>query len=379
MPVLSVADQTGTLSTTMLDDGSIWNGTRFGGIDPAIGVVSVLPQGIVAVNGVMSSGPVASPVGKSNYVPDVEMTLVSYPTQLVSSVAPLLGTADPEIVGTTSALAGMIGAPLVATNDPCGIAGLLAMYCIADFDRIPASVAPICPALLIGSSQAITFPAADAAAGTMDRPWPTSDFDVTAAVNDSASAPASFPGSNNPNLNVTFTSSTPAVCTVAGVPGPSKATIHPVVAGTCRITAHSGPLPRIAPAPDVTRIIQFGDSQVITFPAGEPGRRDRRSCVGNWRLRRHGRDEQFGLAARRLPGFERPEPECHVRVDDALGMHRRGGAGSEHRDHPSGGRRTLHDHCAVGRHLRSRRGDRRECTPSGSAQRRRSPSRPETR
>ena len=156
-PIMTIgATQTGTLATTLLDDGSLWNGTRFGGVDPGIAPVSMLPQGIVSVNGVMSNGPVPTPGGKSQYAPDTQVTALGFPAILVSTVAPRLGTNDPGILGTTGALAGLVGAPLAAVNDPCGLGGLLALFCTAEASLIPASFAGLCPSILgLGRNHAV--------------------------------------------------------------------------------------------------------------------------------------------------------------------------------------------------------------------------------
>jgi len=148
-PIITVADpQTGTLATTLVDDGSLWNGSRFGGTDPGIAPVSILPQGIISVNGVMANGPQPTTGGKAQYVPDTQVTALGFPAALVTAVAPRLGTADPGIVGTTTALAGLIGAPLAAVNDPCGLGGLLALFCTAESALIPATFSPLCVPIL---------------------------------------------------------------------------------------------------------------------------------------------------------------------------------------------------------------------------------------
>jgi len=148
-PIVTIATpQTGTLATTLVDDGSLWNGSRFGGTDPGIAPVSILPQGIISVNGVMSNGPVATPGGKAQYAPDTQVTALGFPAILVTTVAPRLGTADAGIVATTGALAGLVGAPIGAVNDPCGLGGLLALFCTAESSLIPASFAGLCPSIL---------------------------------------------------------------------------------------------------------------------------------------------------------------------------------------------------------------------------------------
>ena len=148
-PIMTIPDtQTGTLATTLVDDGSLWNGSRFGGTNPGIQPVSILPQGIVSVNGVMANGPQPTTGGKAQYVPDTQLTALGFPAGLVTAVAPRLGTTDPGILGTTGALAGLIGAPLAAVNDPCGLGGLLALFCTAESALIPATFAPLCVPIL---------------------------------------------------------------------------------------------------------------------------------------------------------------------------------------------------------------------------------------
>ena len=105
--------------------------------------------------------------------------------------------------------------------------------------RESLAAADVTTDITILASQAITFPAADAVAGTDDHAVGGGDFDVRAAANSSQSPDAVFPASNDPNLNVTFISATPSVCTIAGVPGPNTATIHPEAVGTCTIVAQS--------------------------------------------------------------------------------------------------------------------------------------------
>jgi len=119
----------------------------------------------------------------------------------------------------------------------------------------------------LGATQAITFPAGDPTAGTDHHAVNAGDFNVTAASNSSLSPDAVFPASNDPTLNVTFTSATPSICTVAGVPGPNGATIHPVAPGTCTVTAHSAAVVGIADAPNVNADILIDATQAITFPA----------------------------------------------------------------------------------------------------------------
>ena len=91
LPSLTVASQTGTLPTSLLDDGSVWNGTRTGGVDPGIAPVSDLGNGIIASTGIMSSGPaggVFNPLtlkttntGKSSFYPDTQYTFIQYPSR----------------------------------------------------------------------------------------------------------------------------------------------------------------------------------------------------------------------------------------------------------------------------------------------------------
>ena len=65
-----------------------------------------------------------------------------------------------------------------------------------------------------------------------------------------AGVPVSLSASAAPGLDVSFTTSTPAVCTVSG------STVQTVTSGTCTITASQGGSTGFAPAPDVTQSFQ---------------------------------------------------------------------------------------------------------------------------
>jgi hypothetical protein len=166
-PTLSVVagSQTGTLATTVLSDGSIWTGTRFGGPDPSNSPISHLgnfppdnvhPQGpfngIYTSSGVMSSGPrggvAGKNTGKANIVPDTQFVFVQYPTLVETTVAPRIGTSDAAMLATLGVLGAITGLDVPTLNRNCGAAGLLALFCFSQPAIIPPTFAGLCGSIL---------------------------------------------------------------------------------------------------------------------------------------------------------------------------------------------------------------------------------------
>jgi hypothetical protein len=141
---VDAASTTGDLATTVLDDGSIWNATRNGGVDPSITPITDLGQGVYTSSGVMSSGAIPAPgaktTGKWKYVPDTQYLFLQYPVALVDA-------ASPGLSGNTTAqgiLQSIIGTNLTVTTDQCGLLGILALFCSAASAQIPPAFLGIC-------------------------------------------------------------------------------------------------------------------------------------------------------------------------------------------------------------------------------------------
>lgn len=172
-PALSVptGTTTGNLATTLLSDGSIWTGYRFGGPDPSNGVITHLgsfppnnvhPQGpyngIYTASGVMSSGVrggVQNPIslvyansGKAQYVPDTQFVFVLYPTLIEQTVAPRIGTSDAAMLATLGVLGAITGLDVATLNRNCGAAGLLALFCYSQPAIIPPAFSGLCGSIL---------------------------------------------------------------------------------------------------------------------------------------------------------------------------------------------------------------------------------------
>jgi hypothetical protein len=166
-PTLSVptGTTTGTLATTVLSDGSIWTGTRFGGPDPSNSPISHLgnfppdnvhPQGpyngIYTASGVMSSGVrggiAGKNTGKANIVPDTQFVFVQYPALIETTVAPRIGTGDAAMLATLGVLGAITGLDVATLNRNCGAAGLLALFCYSQPAIIPPTFAGLCGAIL---------------------------------------------------------------------------------------------------------------------------------------------------------------------------------------------------------------------------------------
>ncbi len=139
-----LANQTGALATTVADDGSMWNATRVGGVDPSIAPIHDFGNGVFVSSGVMSSGniptPTHVPAGHVNYVPDTQYVMVQYPAGLASALVPNLAT-DTLAQGL---LQSIIGANLSVTLDPCGLVGMLGVFCTAANASIPPMFSGIC-------------------------------------------------------------------------------------------------------------------------------------------------------------------------------------------------------------------------------------------
>ena len=163
LPLLSAGSQTGTLATTVLDDGSMWNSTLMGGVDPGVSPVSDLGNGILTATGIMSSGVVGGAanvaavpefvapgfpnngknLGKSTFVQDTQMTFIQYPAAIVAGIAPHLSPTNPAV----PVLAGITGLTATQVGEACGLGGLLAIFCVEDAAVIPATFAGLCGAI----------------------------------------------------------------------------------------------------------------------------------------------------------------------------------------------------------------------------------------
>ena len=146
LPSLSIpaASVTGSLATTVLDDGSLWNALRNGGDDAALNPIIDLGQGIYTSSGTMNSGGIplvgAKTTGKASFVGDTQYLFLQYPAGLVTALAPNLAT-DFTAAGL---LQSIVGANLTVNTDTCGVLGVLALFCTAASGSIPATLAPIC-------------------------------------------------------------------------------------------------------------------------------------------------------------------------------------------------------------------------------------------
>jgi hypothetical protein len=150
VPDIGVKDGsiTGNLAVTTLDDGSVWNSFRNGGIDAGINVISDLGNaglgGIYAASGVMSSGDIPAltlkTTGKANFQNDTQFLFLHYPVGIVDALVPGLAGMG-ATAGVLSAITG-----LAVTTDQCDLLGLLALFCTATPSQIPPSFAPICAA-----------------------------------------------------------------------------------------------------------------------------------------------------------------------------------------------------------------------------------------
>ena len=146
LPSLSAlaADQTGALATTLADDGSLHNAWRNGGVDPGLSPVSSLGNGIFTSQGMMASGDI--PVigqknsGKWYTTPDVQYLFLHYPADLVTALVPGLSTA----FVAQGLLQSIVGPNLTVTLDPCGVLGILGLFCTAAASSIPPAFLGIC-------------------------------------------------------------------------------------------------------------------------------------------------------------------------------------------------------------------------------------------
>lgn len=142
-PALALAStQTGTLATTALDDGSIWNGTRFGGIDPSISQVSDLGHGVHTTSGVFSS------TGKAQNAPDHQLLIGDFPQGLIDGPT----GANPHFSTSTAVAAALPVLSAIAgvtiPQQACGLGGLLVLFCAAEPGVVPATFSGLCSALL---------------------------------------------------------------------------------------------------------------------------------------------------------------------------------------------------------------------------------------
>ena len=133
------------LRATLADDGSVWvNSWRNGGVDAGLSPVQDLGNGIFTSQGSMSSGVIPT-IGNKNtgkwYVtPDTQYLFLQYPAGLVSALVPNL-TTDTVAQGL---LQSIVGANLTVTLDPCGLVGVLGLFCTAAGASIPPAFLGIC-------------------------------------------------------------------------------------------------------------------------------------------------------------------------------------------------------------------------------------------
>jgi hypothetical protein len=137
----------GTLATTVLDDGSIWNGTRYGGVNPDIGVVIEHGPGVFSALGIMSTGPIPSvgekTTGKWYAAPEAQFLVGQYPVSLVDTLAPTLATN----VIAQGIMQTLVGPSLTVTTDQCGLLGLFVIACNTSSWRLPATFDGLCAVL----------------------------------------------------------------------------------------------------------------------------------------------------------------------------------------------------------------------------------------
>jgi hypothetical protein len=127
----------------MVDDGSIWNGTRFGGIDPSISPISDLGRGVFTVSGVMKDSHNRF-LAPSRAVPDTQFLFVNYPAALVTSMlAPNLASSP-----ALPAVSALTGVPVAVLGDSCSVGGLLAILCGIEPWSVPATFSALCPLIL---------------------------------------------------------------------------------------------------------------------------------------------------------------------------------------------------------------------------------------
>jgi hypothetical protein len=158
LPGLSVVGTTAPLLTTVTSDGSMWNADKFGGIDASIAPIADLggtgtslvagTQDIYVIQGTMSSGNIPAivpatttkPTGKWFSRNDTQFLNLHYPAGLVLALSPTL----PTNVIAQGLLQSIIGPNLTVTTDPCGVLGVLALFCKATPSAIPPSFTGIC-------------------------------------------------------------------------------------------------------------------------------------------------------------------------------------------------------------------------------------------
>ncbi|HET9727948.1 MAG TPA: hypothetical protein VFR41_00930, partial [Acidimicrobiia bacterium] len=137
---------TGSLATTPLDDGSIFNGKRFGSFDPSISPIRDLGNGIVTASGIMSSGPtdgVNGRTGSANFVDDTQFLYLQYPSSAVTTFAPNFAT-DTLAQQILTILTGLSTSEL---TDDCSYAGMLVVLCNTDQGSIqPGALSALCGA-----------------------------------------------------------------------------------------------------------------------------------------------------------------------------------------------------------------------------------------
>jgi hypothetical protein len=158
-PPATIETQQGNLKTTLVDDGSIWNGTTSGGVNPSKSPISDLGNGILTSTGIMSSGPVGgvanltsttlggkiiggTNTGKSTFVEDTQYTFIEYPPSLVAAINPNLAAN-----GALPILAAITGLSTASLGDFCGLGGLLVIFCVEDAAVIPSTFAGLCGAI----------------------------------------------------------------------------------------------------------------------------------------------------------------------------------------------------------------------------------------
>ena len=146
LPALAApaADQTGALATTPADNGSLSNAWRNGGVDAGISPVTSLGNGVFTSSGLMASGDIPiigqKNVGKWFTSPDVQYLFLQYPADLVSALVPGLGSATVA----QALLQAIVGPNLTVTLDPCGLLGILGLFCTAASASIPPAFLGIC-------------------------------------------------------------------------------------------------------------------------------------------------------------------------------------------------------------------------------------------
>jgi hypothetical protein len=164
LPSLSVLGTTAPLLDTVTSDGSIWNADKFGGIDASIAPISDLggsgtslvagSADVYVSQGTMSSGNIPAivngtttkPTGKWFSRNDTQFLFLHFPANLVYALSPgfVPPVTDPNVLFAQTLLGGLVGPNLSVTTDPCGLLGVLALFCNATPSAIPPSFTGIC-------------------------------------------------------------------------------------------------------------------------------------------------------------------------------------------------------------------------------------------